>query len=66
MNISEANAVFNVLDQLPKAIPYVNRDRRDSLIESAVMLADRARKVLSAGPSGEETRAELEAQTRTW
>jgi len=66
VNVSEANAVFNVLDQLPKAIPYVDRNRRDALVASAVMLADRAHKALSAGPTGPQVRAQLEAQMRTF
>ena len=66
MNVSEANAVHQLLDALPKAIPHVDRNRRDALVESAIMLADRARKTLSAGPSGQQVRAQLEAQMRTW
>ena len=66
MNVSEANAVHQLLDALPKAIPYVDRNRRDAVVASAVMLADRAYKTLTAGPTGQQVRAQLEAQMRTF
>lgn len=64
MNISEANAVFQVLDALPNAMPHVDRNRRDAVVESAVLLAERANKALSAGPSGQQVRASLERRFR--